>query len=70
MFAFPRLMFATLLACATLLSSCGDRSQAVAPPHVVSEVVTYSHDGVRLEGYLAYDDSITKRRPGILIVHE
>lgn len=37
---------------------------------VVSRTVTYDHDGTVLEGYLAYDDSIAGKRPGILVVHE
>ncbi|MBU0982229.1 MAG: dienelactone hydrolase family protein [candidate division Zixibacteria bacterium] len=37
---------------------------------VRSEVVTYSHDGVELEGFLTWDDSIDGIRPGVLVVHE
>lgn len=32
--------------------------------------VEYSATGVTLKGYLAYDDSLTEKRPGILVVHE
>ncbi|HHH36270.1 MAG TPA: dienelactone hydrolase family protein [Gammaproteobacteria bacterium] len=32
--------------------------------------VAYSADGVTLKGYLAYDDAIQGRRPGVLVVHE
>ena len=43
-------------------------TNAAAAVH--TETVEY-HDGtVVLEGYLAYDDSTTATRPGILIVHE
>ena len=31
---------------------------------------TYEHDGVELEGFFAYDDSIKGKRPGVLIIHE
>ena len=37
---------------------------------VVGEEVGYDVDGVKLTGYLAYDDSITGKRPGVLVVHE
>src|SRR5207237_10007683 len=30
----------------------------------------YKHGDVVLEGYLAYDDASTDRRPGVLVVHE
>jgi dienelactone hydrolase len=30
----------------------------------------YRHNGVVLQGYFAYDDSIRGKRPGVLIIHE
>jgi dienelactone hydrolase len=35
-----------------------------------TEAVQYQQDNTPLQGYLAYDDKIEGRRPGILIVHE
>jgi dienelactone hydrolase len=35
-----------------------------------TEVIQYKHGGAVLEGYLAYDDSISGKRPGVLVVHE
>ncbi len=32
--------------------------------------VTYSANGTALKGYIAYDDTIKGKRPGILVVHE
>ena len=32
--------------------------------------VTYSANGTALKGYIAYDDAIEGKRPGILVVHE
>ncbi len=32
--------------------------------------VSYDADGVALKGYLAYDDAIKGKRPGVLVVHE
>jgi dienelactone hydrolase len=35
-----------------------------------TERVQYKHGDTVLEGYLAYDDSTTDTRPGVLVVHE
>jgi len=35
-----------------------------------TETVEYSQDGAALEGYLAYDDSVKRPRPGVLVIHE
>jgi dienelactone hydrolase len=35
-----------------------------------TETVEYEQGGTTLKGYLAYDDSITEKRPGVLVVHE
>jgi len=37
---------------------------------VVGKEVSYSDNGVTLKGYLAYDDAVKGKRPGILVVHE
>jgi len=37
---------------------------------IVTATVEYEHDGTILEGYLAYDDSLKGRQPGILVVHQ
>lgn len=39
-------------------------------PAVQGKEVDYSADGVTLKGYLAYDDAVAGKRPGILVVHE
>ncbi len=41
-----------------------------AQAKVVTKPVTYQDDNATLEGYLAYDDSVKGRRPGVLVVHE
>jgi dienelactone hydrolase len=51
-----------------LLSLCCAGS--VAQAAVQGEEVEYEADGVPLKGYLAYDDSIRGKRPGVLVVHE
>jgi len=37
---------------------------------VISKTVEYEADGVKMKGYLAYDDAIKGKRPGVLVVHE
>jgi len=37
---------------------------------IVTTSIEYEHDGTMLEGYLAYDDSVKGKRPGILVVHQ
>ncbi|MCG3118116.1 MAG: hypothetical protein ALAOOOJD_00255 [bacterium] len=32
--------------------------------------VTYTANGITMKGYLAYDDAIKGKRPGVLVVHE
>ncbi|MDH4235397.1 MAG: dienelactone hydrolase family protein [Gallionella sp.] len=43
---------------------------AAAQAEVVGKEVTYSTNGTTLNGYIAYDISITGKRPGVLVVHE
>jgi len=43
---------------------------AFAQPKVEGKAVEYSAQGVVMKGYLAYDESIKNRRPGVLVVHE
>ncbi|WP_372683605.1 dienelactone hydrolase family protein [Desulfosarcina sp.] len=45
-------------------------SAGTASAKVVSQPLSYMHDGVSLEGYLAYDDAVSGKAPGILVVHE
>ncbi len=37
---------------------------------IASKEVDYSSDGTTLKGFLAYDSSITGKRPGVIVVHE
>ena len=43
-----------------------------AEAKIVTRDVAYEHDGVKLEGYLAYDDALTggAKLPGVLIIPE
>ena len=37
---------------------------------ITGETVEYSAEGVVMKGYLAYDENINGKRPGVLVVHE
>ncbi len=37
---------------------------------IKTEEVSYKADGVTMKGFIAYDDAIKGKRPGILVVHE
>jgi len=37
---------------------------------VKGEEVQYTANGVTMRGYLAYDDAVKGKRPGVLVVHE
>jgi dienelactone hydrolase len=41
-----------------------------AAAEVKHEDVTYSANGLTMKGYLAYDDAVKGKRPGVLVVHE
>ena len=43
---------------------------AAAPAAVITKTVEYEFDGVKLKGFVAYDDAATEKRPGVLVVHE
>lgn len=58
------LMSALLAPLATLLLS------ATAQAALRTQVVEYKHGNTVLEGYLAYDDALPGKRPGVMIVHE
>ncbi len=42
----------------------------VAEAKIVTRVVEYRQGDAILEGYLAYDDALSGKRPGVLVVHE
>lgn len=52
---------AAVLACAATVTSLAK---------IVTKPIAYEHDGVKLEGVLAYDDAVSAPRPGVLVVHE
>jgi dienelactone hydrolase len=42
----------------------------IAEAKVVTEEVPYEHNQAKLMGYLAYDDAVKGKMPGVLVVHE
>jgi dienelactone hydrolase len=45
-------------------------SACVAQAKLITQTVDYPDGDTVLQGYLAYDDSFTGKRPGVLVVHE
>jgi dienelactone hydrolase len=41
-----------------------------ARAEIKTETIEYKHGDVTLEGFLAYEDTMTGKRPGVLIVHQ
>ena len=41
-----------------------------AAPKIKGEQVDYKAGGVKMKGYLAYDENLKGKRPGVLVVHE
>jgi len=70
--------FFALLTILTIMISCKDHKQSENTKEltedieieIIGENVSYATDSTQLKGYMAYDKSQTKKRPGILIVHE
>lgn len=45
-------------------------SSSLVQAEVKTQEVTYKDNGTELKGYLAYDDAVQGKRPGVLVVHE
>jgi len=43
---------------------------ALAEQKIVGKDVSYTAQGVVMKGYLAYDENIKGKHPGVLVVHE
>src|SRR5262249_8165745 len=61
----PTMLRATFLAVIALAVSSG-----IAHAAVKTKVVEYKYNGTTLKGYLAWDDAVKGKRPGVLVVHE
>ena len=49
-----------------MVVACAISAQA----KIVTRTIDYKQGDTTLEGYLAYDDSISGKRPGVLVVHQ
>ncbi|MFO0822078.1 MAG: dienelactone hydrolase family protein [Gemmataceae bacterium] len=58
-------MLRNMIAVAVMMLAAG-----TAPAAVVTKVVEYEHDGTKLKGFLAYDDALKGKLPGVLVIHE
>jgi dienelactone hydrolase len=58
-------MFRSLIALTAVALIAG-----VSQAGVVTKVVDYEYDGTKLKGFLAYDDAVKEKRPGVLVIHE
>ena len=56
---FPWMLTAALVA-----------APALAAAAVKTKEVTYEADGVKMKGFMAWDDAAKGKRPGVLVVHE
>lgn len=63
------ILLAGLIACN---SSTSTESEAPTQTdsRLVSKEVSYNADSITMKGYLAYDDALEGRRPGVIVVHE
>jgi dienelactone hydrolase len=56
-------------AAASLLLVCAGLFAAPAQAEIKTQWIDYSQGGTALQGYLAYDDALTGKRPGVLLLH-
>lgn len=73
-----------LFAAALALTSCNGDTEShssattdtskvvadIAPPAISAQQVSYSDGKINMVGYVAYDSSVRKKRPVVLVVHE
>lgn len=45
-------------------------SGSIAQSAVVTKTISYHDNGIALQGFLAYDNALKGKRPGVLVVHE
>jgi dienelactone hydrolase len=58
-------MLRSVFALATIALTAG-----LSPAAVVTKTVEYEFDGIKLKGFVAHDDAVKEKRPGVLVVHE
>lgn len=50
--------------------STSNQTETPAEPKIVGQEISYEGDSITMKGYIAYDENLEGKRPGILIVHE
>ncbi len=43
---------------------------SAAAAEIRTQTISYTHDGVALEGFVAYDDALKGKLPGVMVIHE
>lgn len=61
-----KILLPTFCLAMVMVFTLGTTAQA----KLVTKTVEYKDDGMVCKGYLAYDDAIRGKRPGVLVVHE
>jgi dienelactone hydrolase len=56
-----------ILFAALISINCAEKKEG---PSVVTKEVIYTADSVTLKGFLAYDENVKGKRPGVIVVHE
>lgn len=65
--------------CLTLIASCKSKTEKEKTNEVAMETqtpkvkgvdVTYASDSTEMKGYIAYDENMEAKRPGVIVVHE
>jgi len=74
---FMKLMVLTglmaIIACnnsSTKSEASGEEQEVPQNAGIVGEVVNYSTDSTKMQGFIAFDASSEEKRPGILVIHE
>lgn len=64
------LVSAMIISCKGEDKKAANMQEATAEVSIKGEEVTYSADTTQLKGYIAYDETLKGKRPGVLVVHE
>lgn len=70
------LFYVSFISAAAFFSSCNNEDKkpenetAMKEPKLKEENITYTGDGVTMNGYVVYDESKEGKRPGIIVIHE
>lgn len=60
---------AALMACGNTQSK-NNQQDELSEPKLIGQEVSYNTDSTQMKGYIAYDENMEGKRPGIIVVHE